>query len=198
MSEVVSPHLIFTSYVCRSCTLIWKHQYFTFYQNRMTSCSGTSHAFDTHFLRLLFATSPRQWVEKYEDTGINIFDKNVLFFPFHASGHKSLFVVLGAHNIRNYTQRGFKGSRPCILHFDPHEFVRGRHDHNAVADKLRTCLNSLWRWEHSENDHMIMPFNKRTLPNVRPYGTLIILFHLLSKCPRSYFKFISTPRKKQC
>ena len=49
----------------------------------------------------------------------NVFDRNILMFPFDARGHKSLFVVIGAANIRTYTARGFKGDRPCILHIDP-------------------------------------------------------------------------------
>ena len=143
----------------------------------MTSTSAISHAFDTHFLRVLFATTPQLWVENIHEMGINIFDHNILLFPFEASGYKSLFIVLGANNIRNYTQRGFSGSRPCVLHLDPHNAVRGRHDHHAVADKLRTWMNRLWRWENAEDDHLLMPFNKRSMPSVRPYSTFIRHFY---------------------
>ena len=138
----------------------------------MVSGSGSTHAFDTHFLRLIFATSPSQWVRSMGATSLNIFDQNVLLVPFDASGHKSLFVIIGSNNIRDYTRRGFSGSRPCILHLDPNDALRGKHDHHAVADKLCTWLNRIWRWEHAENDYNVMPFNKRTMPNVRPYGTL--------------------------
>lgn len=141
----------------------------------MTSFSRTCYAFDTHFLRSLFATTPHEWVEKTQGTGANVFDKNILFFPFDANGQKSLFVVLGANNIRDYTRRGFKGSRPCILHLDPNNTVRGRHDHHAVGDKLRTWMNKLWRWENEEDDVMVTPFNKRSMPTVRPYGTSVLM-----------------------
>lgn len=131
-------------------------------------------AFDTNFLRVLFATSPSQWVQ----SGINIFDFNLLLMPFDANGHKSLFVVIGAKNIRSYTHKGFKGSRPCILHFDStncspsrHHTSRGRHDHNVVADKLRTWMNRIWRRQHDDVDHLLMPFNKRSMPILTPYGT---------------------------
>ena len=139
----------------------------------MTSSSTKIYTFDTHFLRVLFSTSPSHWVDMITQTDINVFDYNALIFPFEASGHKSLFLVFGGKNIRNYTQRGFKDSRPCIIHFDPNDAQRGRHDHNAVADKLRTWLNKVWRYETSENDYMIMPFNKRSIPILRPYGTCL-------------------------
>ena len=139
---------------------------------RMVSGSGSTHAFDTHFLRRLFATTPSRWVQSMGGSGLNIFDHNVLLVPFDASGHKSLFVIIGANNIRQYDTRFFRGSRPCILHLDPNDALRGRHDHHAIADKLRTWLNRIWRWENAENDYTVMPFNKRTMPHVRPYGML--------------------------
>jgi hypothetical protein len=123
-------------------------------------------------LRILFATSPPQWVKSGSESGLKIFDQNALLFPFEASGHKSLVVVVGAKHIRDYTKRSFQGNRPCIMHFDPHGAYIGRHNHHEIAEKLRTWLNKMWRWEHSESDNMVIPFNKRTLPNIRPYGKI--------------------------
>ena len=137
----------------------------------MTSSSTNTHTFDTHFLRVLFSTSPSHWIDMISQAGINIFDYNALLFPFDASDHKSLFLVLGGRNIRNYTRRGLKGSHPCIVHFDPKDALCGCHGHHTVADKLRTWLNKLWQSENTQNDHTIMPFNKRSMPSLPPYGT---------------------------
>ena len=138
----------------------------------MVSGCELTHAFDTNFLRVLFASSPSHWERAMCETSLNIFDHNVLMIPFDANGHKSLFVIIGAKDIRTYSTCGYSGSRPCILHLDPNDALRGKHDHHAVADKVRTWLNRIWRWEHAENDCNVMPFNKRTMPIVRPYGTL--------------------------
>ena len=154
----------------------------------MVSGSHSTHAFDTHYLRVLFAASPSQWVRSMGGTKFKISDQEVLLFPFDASGHKSLFVIIGANNIRNYTAKGFKGNRPCIVHLDPNDALRGKHDHHAVSDKLRTWLNRIWRWEHSENDFNVMPFNKRTIPHVRPYG---MLSHLESDMFASCFVHVA-------
>ena len=140
---------------------------------RVTSSSTNTHTFDTNFLIVLFSTSASHWVEIIGQAGINIFDYNVLLFIFDASGHKTLFLVLGGKKTRSYTCRRFKDSRPCIIHFDPNNQLCGRHDHHAIADKLRTWLNKLWRSENTENDRMIMPFNKRSMPSLQPYGTLL-------------------------
>ena len=145
---------------------------------RLTCGSSTTCAFDTNFLRYLFASSPSQWVHRNCDREINVFDCNVLLFPFEARGYKSLFAVIGAGNIRSYTTRGFSGDRPCILHLDPTNTPRGRHNPHAVGDKIHIWLNKLWRWTHDSSDHLVMPFNKRSMPVCRPYGEQLSEYHL--------------------
>ena len=69
---------------------------------------GITHAFETSFLTRLFATSPPLWVQIIRRSKVNIFQSDILMFPFDVSGHKILFVMIGAHNIRDYTKRGFR------------------------------------------------------------------------------------------
>ena len=157
-----------------------------FFNTDLRSTSGATgiHAFRTSFLRILFGTSPPQWVKACSESCLKIFDQNALMFPFDASGHKSLFVVIGANHIREYSKRAFKGNRPCIIHFDPNISYIGRHNHHEIADKLRTWLNKMWRWEHTESDRLVTPFNKRTLPVIQSNGKawpiLYIYLHLIS------------------
>jgi len=142
----------------------------------MTTGMGTVQVFDTNFLSFLYASRPSQWISKMKEREGNVFDRNILMFPFDARGHKSLFVVIGAANIRTYTARGFKGDRPCILHIDPSDSPSDRHDHHAVAEKLRTWLNRVWRWQHDDSDHLLFPFNKRSLPLSKTTGEFIPFF----------------------
>jgi len=137
----------------------------------MTSGLARVHSFSINFLRLLYATKPGRFTKMNDTARIDIFEKEILLLPFEACGHKSLFVVIGANNIRQYTNtRRFHGSRPCILHLDPICSHRSRHNHRNVADKLRVWLNVLWRSTNNENDRFVMPFNKRSLPVIQPKG----------------------------
>ena len=136
---------------------------------RITSAmDDTVRSSDTHFLKSLFASSPLQLAREMCHQRTTVFDSEMMFVPFEACGHKSLFVIIGAGNISEYTKRGFKGSRPCILHLDPVISRCGRHDHHAVGEKLRLFLNTSWRRAQNVSDPLIMPFNKRSMPVCRP------------------------------
>lgn len=134
-------------------------------------------AFKCNFIRSLFSQPPTQWVECLEDMDVDIFDYNILLMPFEAEGHTSLFAIVGAKYIRDYTKIGFGKNRPCILHFDPNGNFLSKHDHRQVADKLRSWLNHLWR---KKNDYhaLCMPFQKRTMPLCRPLGTLVCFLYV--------------------
>jgi hypothetical protein len=110
-----------------------------------------------------------QWVQALEKMDIDVFQYDMVLMPFEADGQTSLFVIIGAKYIRNYTKIGFTKSRPCILHFDPASKSCARHDHRQVADKLRTWLNRLWR-KKNDRDLLCMPFQKRSMPLCRPSG----------------------------
>ena len=156
---------------------------------RMTCGLNTVQVFDTNFLRFLYASRPSQWISRMNQAETNVFDREILMFPFDAKGHKSLFVVIGASHIRDYTSPRFNGCRPCILHIDPNNSPSNRHDHHAVADKLRTWLNRLWRWQHDDSDHFLIPFNKRSMPISKNPGKADFSF---MKGVLPHFKFDSS------
>ncbi len=110
-----------------------------------------------------------------EKKDIDIFDYNMLLMPFHSQGQTSLFAIVGAKYIRDYTKIGFSKNRPCILHFDPNNSSLSKHDPRRVADRLRTWLNRLWR-KRKSNDLLSMPFQKRTMPLCHPIGMVLYTF----------------------
>ena len=57
---------------------------------------------------------------------------------------------------------GSKAGEQEVGRIDGHERIRPTHD------QLSLCGD-----ENSENDNMIMPFNKRPIPIIRPYGTFL-------------------------
>ena len=139
----------------------------------MTCGASGVRTFGTGFTSTLFAAPPSKWMESLTAMDNKLCRHSFMLFPFDANGYKSLFVVVGAKNVRHYNGRQFKGSRPCILHLDPFDSPRGRHNSNAVADKLRTLLNIFWRADQSVTDPLIAPYNQRSLPLSRPYGEFV-------------------------
>ena len=116
--------------------------------------------------------------------GIDIFNYNMLLMPFHNHGETSLFAIVGAKYIRDYTKNGFFKNRPCILHFQSCNSSYRNHDDRQAADRLRTWLNCLWQ-NRMTNDPLSMPFQKRTMPLCHPIGMLLNLLSVL------YFQNIS-------
>lgn len=153
--------------------------FYTRLELRITSSVASNiRGFQTSFLRNIFASHPRYW--NFDKGSVEeLFEPNILLFPFDSNGSKSLFVVIGAKNIRSYTSNLYRGSRPCIMHIDPNgSKSMKKHDHNAVAVKLRTWLNKAWRKYKNESDPLVMPFGKYSLPLIKPSGESII--HLLA------------------
>lgn len=130
--------------------------------NWMTGNTQAMKTFQTNALRVILGSRPGRWLRYFN--GIDIFTPNVLLLPYDESGRKSLFVVVGAQNIQDYNKRTFRGSRPCILHFDPCNSSYGKHNSNHIADKIRTWLNAIWRRRESDRSDLVLPFHKRSLP----------------------------------
>ncbi len=110
---------------------------------RVTSKSQQTIAFKSNFVRSIFSQLPLQWTDTLDDMDIDVLNYNMVLLPFDAHDQMSLFVIVGAKYICDYTKIGFTKNRPCILHFDPCNNSRARHNHRQVADKLRTWLNQL-------------------------------------------------------
>ena len=111
-----------------------------------------------------------------EQCATDVFKYNMIIMPFHHDGNKSLFVVMGAKHIKDYTKAEFHDTRPCILHVLPYaaSIMQGHiHAYNKATTRLRVWLNALWRVMRCNNDFDIasMPFTHRSLPVTRPFGT---------------------------
>lgn len=119
---------------------------------------------------MLFASKPQQWVLAMNSINIDVFDHKMLLLPFEAEEQKSIFIVIGAGNIRCYDKRTFKGDRPCIIHLNPCRHSESRHNSHSIAAKIRTWLNHLWRQRENNGDNLMAPFHKRSLPVFTPQG----------------------------
>lgn len=124
------------------------------------------------FIDNLLGTSSKEWVRDCERHNLDVFGHNIMIMPFQSEGHMSLFVVIGAQNIREYQKHGFSKSRPCILHIVPFESsTRVQcHAYNAASSRIRTWLNVMWRATYCHNDFSVMPFTHRSIPTTRPFG----------------------------
>ena len=76
----------------------------------------------SNFIESLLTTSSRHWIDQVKRHNVDIFSYNALFMPYQSEVQKSLFVVLGANNIKDYMKQNFTGTRPCILHILPYAF----------------------------------------------------------------------------
>ena len=105
---------------------------------------------------------------------LDIFSHNMLLMPYQSGRQYSLFVVLGANNVKDYMRRSFTGTTPCILHILPYATSNRSqlHAYNQVSFRIRAWLNALWRNSQCNNDYMSMPFTHRSMPMSRPFGKL--------------------------
>ena len=140
-------------------------------------CSGTDDilCLSSTFIESLLRTSSRHWIDQVKRRTVDIFTYNVLIMPYQCGMQKSLFVVLGANNIKDYMKRGFTGTRPCILHILPYATSNRSqlHAYNQVFSTIRTWLNALWRDNQCNGVQMSMPFTHRSMPLSRPFGKFL-------------------------
>ena len=60
----------------------------------------------------------------------------MLLLPFNGNGQTFLFVVVCPGDIREYSNKTYRGSRPSMLHLDPNESTGSSHDHDAIVERL--------------------------------------------------------------
>ena len=139
-------------------------------------CSGANDTFrlSSHFINGLLRTSSKHWIDQVKRHNMNIFSHNLLVMPHQSGKHRSLFVVLGANNIKDYMKRGFAGTRPCVLHILPYASSNRSqlHAYSQVFSTIRTWLNALWQSKQCNGVYMSMPFTHRSMPLSRPFGKL--------------------------
>ena len=139
-------------------------------------CSGVDNilALPSTFIDYLLGTSAPQWTQQLEHCAMDIFSYNMIIVPFRHDGNTSLFAVMGAKHIKDYTKRDFSETRPCILHILPYATTVQGHKFacNQAVTRLLVWLNALWRATRGNNvfDADSMPFNSRSLPCACPCG----------------------------
>ena len=141
--------------------------------SRLTIGNTETRALRSLFLQRILSTNASQWSMFIQDETSSLFDCDMLLLPFHTEDQWSLFIVLGASKIKEYSTKRYTGIRPCIIHLDPFEWTKTCHHSSNIADKIRACLNCAWRKDNNEVDKLVMPFNKRSLPLCKPKGKYI-------------------------
>ncbi len=114
-------------------------------------------------------------MQQLKHRDIDVFSHNMLVMPFQSDGLKSLFVVLGATQNKDYMKRGFSNTWPCILHILPYATSMRvqTHAYNQACLRLRAWLNSLWRKTSFNNDFDSMSFTHRSLLMAQPFSECI-------------------------
>ena len=161
-------------------------------------CSGIGDIFrlSSNFIESLLRTSSRHWIDQMKRHNVDIFAYNMLLMPYQSGVQKSLFVVLGANNIKDYMKRGFTGTRPCVLHILPYATsnISQLHAYNQVSLTIRTWLNALWRNSQRNSVYMSIPFTHRSMPLSRPFGKLsfhdiLTVHNQISSCRICLYQF---------
>lgn len=138
---------------------------------RMTCAQDDFYSFSPTFLQALLAESPCNWPQLTGANRLDVFQYEGLFLPFVSNGSTTLFVVMGARNVSDYSKRTFNGNRPCILVFNPYENAQQRHNSMSLVNTIRHWLNKLWRAQ-TNGDHFTSPFNHRSMPFCSPFCKL--------------------------
>ena len=119
-----------------------KYQFRLFSQKpRITNHFDNPYSFKSIELSTIFATTPSQWTGRITSTKLDIFYHKMLLLPFNRNGQTSLFVVICPGHIREYSNKTYGGSRPCILHLDPNESTSSSNDHHVIGERLLSCLH---------------------------------------------------------
>ena len=84
------------------CTTTWIYLLMSCLPCCYRICSGTDDILrlSSTFIESLLRTSSRHWIDQVKRRTVDIFTYNVLIMPYQCGMQKSLFVVLGANNIK--------------------------------------------------------------------------------------------------
>ena len=80
---------------------------FYVFHNRMAA--GVDHVLSMPctFVNYLIGTSTHQWIRNMDVSATEFFNYDVVIVPFEEDGQRSLFVVLGAGQIKDYMKCNF-------------------------------------------------------------------------------------------
>ena len=123
---------------------------------RMTSGTSGVHAFHSDFMKALFVTSSKSWASTIDRCGMNVFEQDVLLMliQYGSNGRKSLFTVLSAKHVRNYSKQRFHHACLYILYIYPNRPVgkKEQHGDNIVVTRISTWLNFFWQHSYGADD----------------------------------------------
>ena len=97
------------------------------------------------------------------------FNINYLSFLPHKTKYKSLYVVLGLHNVLDCGKNIGDCDHTCIIHLEVGKQVMNHSLVSITTNKIRLLMNMLYRTHvGQENDKTVNPFSTRSMPLRRP------------------------------
>ncbi len=99
--------------------------------NRMTSRKSFIHSFNCQFFDRLTSYPTDVWVKIVARMNVNVFQYKLLVISSTQDNHKSLYVVLGLHNVLDYCGKNIGDcDHTCIIHLEVGKQVM---DHSLVS-----------------------------------------------------------------
>jgi hypothetical protein len=111
------------------------------------------------------------WVKIVTPMNVDVFQYKLLVIPSTQDNHKSLYVVVGLHNVLNCDKNNSNCDHTCIIHLEVGKQVINQSLVSITANKIRLLLTMLYCTRiGQENDKTVNPFSTRMMPLRRPGG----------------------------
>jgi hypothetical protein len=137
--------------------------------NRMTSGKSFIHSFNCQFFDRLTSYSSDVWVKIVAQMNVNVFQYKLLVIPSTQDNHKSLYVVLGLHNVLDCGKNISDFDHTCIIHLEVGKQVMNHSLLSITTNKIRLLMNMLYQTRvGQENDKTVNSFSTRLMPLRRP------------------------------
>ncbi len=104
---------------------------------------------------------------------VDVFQYKVLVIPSTQDNHRSLFVVLGLHDVLNCGENIGNRDQLFIIPLEVGKQVMNQSLVSITTNKIRLLMNMLYRTQvGQENDKSVDPFSTRMMPLRWPEGEI--------------------------
>ncbi len=112
--------------------------------NRMTSGKSFIHSFNCQFFDRLTSYPSNVWVKVVARMNVDVFQCKLLVIPSTQGNHKSLYVVLGLHNVLDCGKNIGDCDHTCIIHLEVGKQVMNHSLVSITANKIKLLMNTLY------------------------------------------------------
>ncbi len=129
------------------------------------------HSFSCQFFDKLTSYPSDVWVKNVTRMNVDVFQYKFIVIPSTQDNHKSLYVVVGLHNVLNCDKNKSNFDHTCIIHLEVGRQVINQSLVSITANKSRLLLTMLYcTCVGQENNKTVNPFSTRMMPLRRPGG----------------------------